>query len=70
MFGIDEILGEKPTTEATLTLFEPVMMIQQRVGLTVVLGKGLGIGYSAIFLQFLISLCVLMARDFYAVEFC
>lgn len=31
MFGIDEILGEKPTAEATLTLLKPVMMIQQRI---------------------------------------
>lgn len=40
MFAIDEILGEKPTAEATLTLLKPVMMIQQQIGLTVVPGKG------------------------------
>lgn len=43
MFGIDEILGEKPTAEATLMLFKPVM-IRQGLSPTVVLGKGLGIG--------------------------
>lgn len=45
MFGVDEILGEKSTAEATLMLLRPVM-VWQGVSPTVVLGKGLKIGYS------------------------
>lgn len=45
MFRINETLGEKPTAEATLMLLKPGM-IQQWLSLTVVLGKGVGIGYS------------------------
>lgn len=45
MFGMDETLGKKPTAEATLMLLKPAM-IQQRISLTVIPGKGVGIGCS------------------------
>lgn len=45
MFGVDEILGEKPTAEAPLMLLKPVM-VWQGLSHTVVLGRGLKIGYS------------------------